>query len=209
MFKVAVLVVALVLACPGLAFAAAMAGDDALGREGNLALAAENMMAASFVTVAGENSSSEQTYFSILLHDQPVTPYGIPRIGLDYFQSDHFTLGGALGYASSSPDGGSRRHTFFVHPRAGFLLPISTGIDLWLRAGFSYYDTGSDEVNRSGLAVDLSGMLTLNVAGNFALALGPQADIGLLGDLEIEGVGSSAARITSVGINAGLLGWLP
>jgi hypothetical protein len=86
-----------------------------------------------------------------------ISPFAVPRIGVDYVIVPNvtiggnlivfFTLGGNTG-VDTTPNGGTTttrsgdnpgQFLFGVEPRGGYILPLTEMFSLWLRGGLSYY----------------------------------------------------------------------
>jgi hypothetical protein len=97
------------------------------------------------------------TTFAVLGHN-PSAPTELPRLALDYFVVDGFSVGGSFIFArnaieidgeqrvsgggvsqSTDIDGGQvTLQTIVFHPRIGYALAFNEYVGVWPRAGFSY-----------------------------------------------------------------------
>lgn len=161
-----------------------------LGAKGNWVFAAERMfgfyMDKQSVSVNGTSFDRNSTDFS-LGWNTPASPLTLPRLGVDYFITDHLTLGGMLGIASLSVDTNARTTAdttgVLFGARVGYALRISHGVSFWPRGGFTYFTingpgNGNDE---HLLALTLEGLFSLAPSENWALLVGPTIDIGITG----------------------------
>lgn len=185
---------------------AAPAAAAPLGADGQLTISAENIMSLSFAKVSGEDSSSESIYYALLGNPSFNTPFDVPRLGVDFFAGEAFSLGAAVGYAHLSPDGGEGENAFLIHPRVGWNMRMSDSLAFWLRGGLTYYNVGNDDFGFSGLALDASGLFMLQPTEHWAAGVGPVVDVGLTGDHTIQGTDTDA-RLTSFGATACLTAW--
>ena len=143
------------------------------------------------------NATSDTTTIS-LGFASPVTPLMIPRLGIDYFLSRNFTLGGNIGFASTSFENSSTT-AFLVGFRVGYALRLGHAVSLWPRGGFTY-TTSSGNNNLFALTVDAP--FTFALTEGFAFSIGPTLDLGFLA----ERGGRDASEII-FGVMFGLTGW--
>lgn len=138
-----------------------------------------------------------------------INPFVLPRLAFDFFVIDGLSVGGSLGYASTSGHVEWEQRVpnqpltstdlanvsmFVLAPRAGYALMFSHVIGIWPRMGFTYVRGGSDwrnpppppnpgknETSVWLLNLNVDAMLVLSPVPHFAFTLGPVLDIGLTG----------------------------
>ncbi len=149
----------------------------------------------------------------------------IPRLALDFFPVESFSIGGSLIFISqsteveddtSSADTGSST-TFAIAPRVGYAYAIDETFSIWPRLGITYWTSSSDngEVNddessANGLAGTLEVMFGISPMSNFAILLGPYVDLGLSGSEEqttSTGTAESDSKLTSFGLAVSVVGY--
>jgi hypothetical protein len=131
-------------------------------------------------------------------------PLVIPRVGFDYFVAEHWSVGGSLGYMSSSgeqknetrPPGHQLTRSdlpdisiFAFAPRAGFAYMFGKVVGIWPRAGITYLGANVDSYtagNRFETSIHLwnvnvEGLLVITPLEHVAITVGPVIDIGLTG----------------------------
>jgi len=167
------------------------ASAQVLGSDGDAAFAGERLMGVYLYDEGGE-----VTAFGL---GAPVPAWGYTnaRLGIDYFVSRHFSIGGAFAYFSVAPDGrGDGPDGFLIAPRVGYAIDIGRSFGFWPRGGVTIRDRGGD----SELALTLEGLFWAAPAPHFAFTFGPAFDIGIAGDGD---------ESRSLGLlTAGVLGWI-
>lgn len=137
------------------------------------------------------------------------SPHHIPRIALDVDVMGGFTIGGAVGFVSSSgttktetaatgtsPSSSSERDaasatTFLLSPRLGYAVSLSSLFTFWPRVSVSYYDISVSAPgtiatgNASGTGTTVVGTVERNFNGiglgiEPALVLTPLPHVGLV-----------------------------
>lgn len=229
-----------------LASSAAFAQEGSLPAEGNFVFGAERMFGFHSykgtidVTVQGTKATATQsgTQLSLLWGANSIggdglgaNPDAIPRVAFDYMISDLISLGGSLGYYSTSGEQKTEAagqsasedtpdmNGFAFAPRIGFMIPLTETVGLWPRAGFTYYKynvsyqtgNGDAEQNATLEQVNLEGMFFLSPVDHFGFLVGPVIDIGVGGSIEQKAGGASEsydAKWTNFGLAAGLGGYL-
>lgn len=217
-----------VFALAGLVSFNASAADE-LGEPGQIALGAERVFGLNFwsgtLTPDGSDTdlSASGTSVGLIMNSGTLTPYTIPRLALDYMVADGVSIGGSIGYISTSgtrdvPDGTggtteqdlNGTNGFLVAPRVGYVIPVSDGIDFWVRGGITYYSQTTegepDDTTTSGLALGAEGALVLSPIAGFGFTVGPTIDLGLSGTEET-GDAENDLTYRNFGLNAGLVGW--
>jgi hypothetical protein len=152
---------------------------------------------------------------------ETVNPYAVPRIGADAVLGKSFTLGGNLGFATSSgtlQSGDSSEDlvdtsSFALGARLGYLLVPNETIAIWLRGGPEYFSTSRDDTNAGrkvtsfGVALSLDPQLVLTPVPHAAILVGPLIGVGLWGKSETsDGAAASetTTRTSSFGATGGL-----
>lgn len=160
-----------------------------------------------------------------------VNPAAIPRIGVDYMLTEMISLGGTLGYVSSS---GSTKNkingvstddpsysAFAFAPRVGFAFRLTDVIAFWPRVGLTYYSSTVEERGQDGDTYKFSGFSAVGEAyfvispvANFGFGVAPLLELPLSGTLKIEDRQGNRTtttnydlKIQNIGITAGLLGY--
>jgi hypothetical protein len=161
-----------------------------------------------------EDEDFEQSATTISLGlARTIVPYNLPRATFDYVIADHWSIGGALGFASSDSDfdpGGSQTVTDFVlAPRGGYLHMFGSVVGIWPRAGLTYHST-SVEDNYS----EWTGALTLEcqfpfvIRRHFGVLLGVAFDQSLLGNRNPEDGPDQDVDYRSIGVQVAMFGWI-
>jgi hypothetical protein len=159
--------------------------------------------------------------------DDTINPPAMPRVAFDFVVASGLTLGGSIGYATTSgeykTDTGDGTSTtfdfsdnsaFFFTPRIGYLIPTSAVLTIWLRGGLAIYSVTSEEpspstykVTYSGTQLALDPMLVFTPVDHVGILLGPALDIAMSGNWEASDSGTSVEgdfRLSSFGVAAGL-----
>ncbi len=136
-----------------------------------------------------------------------VNPFVIPRLSFDYSVIDHLTIGGSIGFATTSgtqredrrpqgvalgaPNDLPDTNAFLISPRIGYAIMFTRVIGLWPRGGFSYSRLHAEWTNPPApdrfetsawlLDLDFEALLVISPAPHFAFTLGPIVDLGLTG----------------------------
>ena len=140
------------------------------------------------------------------------SPHSLPRLGLDYFVIEGFSLGGSLVYWRSSgetesetPAGSATTDNpttsqFLIHPRVGYSFVIDETFAVWPRAGITYSNLSTEDTDTnpatgaevtqttsiSNLALSLDVPVVISPIENFAILIGPFVDLGVSGTFSIE-----------------------
>jgi hypothetical protein len=182
-----------------------------LGTRGNLAINVERLfgfyLVSQSVDVGPVDIETDTTDFSLLWNDAP-TPLTQPRIGVDYFIDDNFTLGGNLGVYTRSVDAGgpSADDTGILFGiRAGYALRLGHAVSFWPRGGLAYHTVNADGLgaDRNLLSLELEGMFSLAPGEGWALLLGPTVNVGLSGESANNDLSENC-----FGVMLGVVGWL-
>lgn len=196
-----------------------------LGQKGDIAVSVDRLTGLQIVYVTGfdegafSTPSTVTTSISLLgSSSNPVfVPSAFPRISIDAFPADNFTLGGAIlgDYTGVNNDNG---HGWFLGGavRAGMLMPINDSADLWPRAGltFTYGDAegalarGAGTLQEYLLAVNLEVPIVVKMVDHFGGTITAFADIPLMTQTAVGGGDfSNSASIWTFGVTLGTIGW--
>jgi hypothetical protein len=174
-----------------------------------------------------DNGSESSTVTSFSLFSNPasfVSLYSTPRLALDGFVVDRFSLGLAAGFfriseSFSEPGvtitGSSPTITgFSLAPRVGYDVPLGRLVSLWPRVGFTFLHLSSSGTNgdRTTLyAATIEAPLVIAVVPHFFVSITPSLDIGIGGSSSIDGgtggTTSTGTKETDFGIECGLGGF--
>jgi hypothetical protein len=194
--------------------------DDNIGLESQIVFGVERTMGLFFVhdkleRTAGNVTATRTTdtnTIALFGNTGPV-PATIPRLALDYFVIDGFSLGAsfvywrtggtitneATGTPSRETDPGTA-WTLVVHPRLGYSFIFDETFALWARGGITYSSANlttefpadpasgtparEAAVKSSAFDISLDVPLVISPIENFAILIGPFVDIGLSGSAE-------------------------
>jgi len=160
-------------------------------------------------------------------------PFGVPRIAFDGMFANGFTLGGSLSYLVTSgkresKSGGTTLSTedpttslFLLAPRIGVMLPASSMVSVWLRAGITRVSASTEllrfdaqtgetlggKVTATTTLVDLSldPQLVICPVPHVGITLGVALDIGVSGDVAMSGSSTTRdVKTSSYGVTGGL-----
>jgi hypothetical protein len=229
----AALILTSVLASAGGAHAQDGEGPDEFGDEHQLVLATERIFgyvhSSQTQTVAGMDQTVDVDSFSIFSSPLSIaTIYSAPRLALDYFVAERFSIGLAASYfritqdAPDSPNAFEPKYTGFLFaPRVGYVVPVSPVVAFWPRLGFTVMNLelsttsgtfGTSSSSSTLYALTIEAPLVLTIAPHVFLALAPTLDLGLGGSDEdtTAGVGSTSSidtKATSFGLQFALGGY--
>ncbi len=155
-----------------------------------------------------------------------INPSAVPRAAIDFILGGGFTLGGALGYMTTSgeekvPDGSGGTTTFdfpdskalLFSPRVGYLIPSSEVLTIWLRGGLTVYSLSSESSDSSitnsfsGTQISLEPSLVFTPVDHVGLVVSGIADIALTGNWENKQDSDSVTgdfRFSDFGLAAGI-----
>jgi hypothetical protein len=141
------------------------------------------------------------------------TPYNLPRIAFDYMIINKLSLGGALLYSNMDAEvegGGEVGVTDFAFaPRVGFLHMFGNVVGIWPRGGLSYYSTSvQDNYDEYTMVFNAECMFPIILAGHFGILVGIAFDQSLTGNRDPEDGPERDISMRSIGLQAGLFGWL-
>jgi hypothetical protein len=190
-----------------LAVAPSSAQAEELSTRGNLVFSAERLFGVYFDHESvdlptGRTEKRDQTVIG-LGWTAPVNMLTIPRLGIDYFITRNFTLGGNIGLFSSSTNDITSTGLLLAF-RAGYALRLGHAVSLWPRGGFSYTSVSveSRSADSYTFALTLDVPFYFALTEGFALTLGPSLDLGFLAERL-----DQDANETVFGLMFGLAGW--
>jgi hypothetical protein len=196
------------------------------GDQGQLAVSAERLfgLVHSSTTTESDTAEAVSTAFTFALLGNPLSPlttnYSTPRVALDYFVTRRFSIGGAVGFFSTSvgsetrvggqvvTEGEDATLTGFTFaPRVGYAVNFNDAVGVWLRGGLTYLtvssESGGSELSSNQLALTLEAPFYFEPVPHVAFTFGPTLDLGLSGSTEVGGGGFSQSRdVTGTDIGA-------
>jgi hypothetical protein len=104
--------------------------------------------------------------------------YSAPRLALDYFVADGWSLGGSLGYTSGGHNKSSRYSQLTAHARLGYAWMFASWVGVWPRAGLTFIQAKRGGPNLTG--AQLSSTALLSAGGATASLLAASADVALV-----------------------------
>jgi hypothetical protein len=214
---------------------------DNIGQEMQIVFGAERLMGvfATNVTadVEGAEPSLTTTQISLFGHSPGSGSLGtvavgpslstIPRLALDYFVTEGFSVGGSfiyLRYAGETEDvpgaGDIPTQTaIVVHPRLGYSFIIDETFAIWPRAGITWgraateFDTpggGTTENSLSSFQLSADVPVVISPMEHFAILIGPYLDLGLSATATSDNGTTSTdtdGKVTSYGLTTGIAGY--
>lgn len=165
----------------------ARAGE--LEKQGSLVLAADRLFG--FYSGSSEtdlpapaaNAELDWTGFG-LGWQRPVSPFEVPRLGVDYFVAERVSVGGSVAYASLSDDDDDDTYSaFLLSPRVGYAIPFGQSAGFWIRGGFSWHTAGATN-DTSGLALTVEPTFWISLGRTGHVTLGFAFDHDLTGERE-------------------------
>ncbi len=228
---------------------AAMAEGGGIPMQNNFVIGAERMMGfysyKGTMDADGTDFTTTGTQFSLLFGANqvgtaaaevgeiglPTNPSATPRLAGDYMINDLVSIGGSLGYYTSSGEAEAKGNGFSdsvdtpelsalaVAPRVGFMIPIGYMAAFWPRGGVTYVKASSKsdangqdfEQNTTIQQLTLEGMFFIGPVEHFGFVVGPVIDIGVGGEVEYKAGNQSYTydgTWTSFGGVAGIAGYL-
>jgi hypothetical protein len=161
-----------------------------------------------------EDSEIDATTISLGLVAQPIVPYNVPRVAFDYMAFDFpLSLGGALLYSNvdaEDEDGDDAGISDFeVAPRVGYLHMFGDVVGIWPRGGLSYHSRSVDDAyDATVFGLHLECMFPIVVRQHFGVLVGFAFDQSLSGNLDPEDGPDRDLMWRSIGLQAGLFGWI-
>jgi hypothetical protein len=185
--------------------ASASARAEELTTHGNLVLSGERLFGFYLDNQTTERGGRDDTVHRTVLglgFAAVGGPLSTPRLGIDYFVTNGFTLGGNIGFMNQTVAG--RNGTVFTLGfRAGYALRLGHVVSIWPRAGLGFWFESVENASDSHLltfTVDVPFAFALTEG--FAITAGPLLDIGFAGKL----VGTNYSELL-FGVMIGLSGW--
>ena len=153
---------------------------------------------------------------------EPEAPYGVPRLGLDGFVANRWSIGGSAGFSAATGSKETRvgddsgtvdlpsNGRLLVAPRAGYAAPIGARSWFWGRAGVTLSTELEAETSAAGQREQDFGNLwgptaeawfVNGLAPNVALLAGATFDLGFGNRDETE------LDVLSVGVASGVVAW--
>lgn len=198
----------LALLC-GLAWLAASPASvsaEELGSRRNLVFSAERLFGFyidnTTIEAAGRDISDDKTVIGLGWSDRS-SELTLPRLGIDYFLTSHFTLGGNVGFFSRTREGDTTT-SFLLGLRGGYAIRLGHAVSLWPRVGFTYTSTNNEHVTSDTytFALSIDAPFSFALTEGFAFTVGPCADIGFVA----ERADQDASQLI-FGLMIGLTGW--
>lgn len=151
---------------------------------GRIALSVENLFGLYTNAVGSGGSYQSELHFSFSGGGSR-NPMNIPRLGVDVFIGDHFSLGmSGVGYTGPGQGG------WLVNPRAGFYWGIKR-FGLWPKFGFSFFESGtkvdSEWLVQNGANLSVELPLVVRILPAVSITLGPAFHIPLSGKVRYTG----------------------
>ncbi|MBN2195598.1 MAG: hypothetical protein JW751_22450 [Polyangiaceae bacterium] len=151
------------------------------------------------------------TEVGFLMQEPGLTPFTVPRLSVDYFLTDHLSIGGSIGFAHSDtePDDAddATYNSFFFGPRIGGAWMFADWAGIWPRWGVSYYSIDDQGTDSTQFALNAEALFVLAPARGFAFTIGPVADIGLFGEYDPPVRGEADLHLYDVGLAVGMMGY--
>jgi hypothetical protein len=200
-------VVLLLCAALWLACAPTRACAEEIGTRRNLVFSAERLFGVYFDHTSYERNNldvdNDSTVIGLGWAGNPTSALVTPRLGIDFFLGNAFTLGGSLGFYSGTTNDYTIT-SFLLAFRAGYALRLGHSVTLWPRGGFSYVTTSGEDSARDNytFALTVDAPFVFSLTEGFAITLGPTFDLGFLAEYQ-----SFDATQTVFGLMFGLSGW--
>lgn len=187
----------------------AVAHAEELGTRQNLVISAERMFGFYIDNESydrsGPDSTTHHTVFGLgWVGTQTLLPLATPRLGIDYFITNGFTLGGNLGIFTHTEDG-TTLTGFLLAVRAGYALRLGHSVSLWPRGGlgFQLFDLENAPHGSHLFTVTLEAPFAFALTEGFAITAGPMLDFGFAGSDN----GTTYHELL-FGLMIGLSGWI-
>jgi len=236
--------------------AVAQEGKPGLHQSGGFILSAERLFGLSFWSVHTEqdappgaggtptDTTTTGTSVSLLFGSNIVgtsqgfalSPYTTPRLAFDFLPIESLTIGGSIGFLSSTssreslntPERDNPSITAFaLTPRVGYVIPITDSIYFWPRLGVTYFSwtttdhptppppprppTPETSVTVNGFALDIEPAFVFAVVPHFGISLTPLADIPLAGSASQDPANPNEpdthVKVRNIGVTVGILGF--
>lgn len=146
-------------------------------------------------------------------------PHNQPRFSFDYFAGRKFSIGGSIGYSTTSLEmegpGGDvlldgETTTFLLAARAGFLHMFGRVLGIWPRGGVTYRSTSvEDSAKASDFGLSIECQFPIVVAPHFGFLPGLTFDQSLTGSVDPDGNADEYdLEYRSIALQFGLFGWI-
>lgn len=163
-----------------------------------------------------------------------VLPYTTPRLAFDFLPIESLTIGGSIGFLTSSGQvestNGATRDTatitaFALTPRVGYALMLTDGIYFWPRLGVTYFSLNSktnpqptvppappateSSDTTTGFAINIEPAFVFSFVSHFGISVIPVADIPLAGSnsQDPQTQPDSTIKVRNFGLTVGILGY--
>jgi hypothetical protein len=176
-----------------------------LGEGPSIALSGERLTTFSHTSIHGDVDEDHSSVSLFARHAEEM-PFQLPRLAVDGFLMPSLTLGGSLSFGSYSLDPGDV-DVFTLQPRVGYVVPLGSIADFWLKGGLSYYSMDYGATDESGLGLSGAFDFVINLTRSFGISVGPSIDFGLIGERSTP-AGDDDVKYTTLALNVGLVGWL-
>jgi hypothetical protein len=158
-------------------------------------------------------------------------PYTTPRVAFDFLPIESLTIGGSIGFVSTSGERESINAptrdinsitAFAFAPRVGYILPLADWVYFWPRLGVTYYSlkvtdpatptSPESSVSFNGFAINVEPAFVFSPVPHFGISVIPVADIPLAGSTSQEPPDptpepDTSVRIRNFGATVGLVGF--
>jgi hypothetical protein len=190
-------------------------GSRQLGGKGNIAISIERLFGFSYSRDNPDGNGQTQTATTISLLSNPLagatSGYTFPRLAIDGFVTDSISVGGAVGFFSTSVSPGNGDLSgFLLAPRVGYAMGLTPSITFWPRAGVTYVSADFGATTSSQLALTLEAPFVFGLTDHFGLSASALLDLGIAGSNETT-VGpltmSVDHTVTDIGIQVGAVGF--
>ncbi len=162
------------------------------GTRGSFSVGVERLLGFSYTT------DIEFTRIALLSAsgvEAAAAPYSIPKLSFDYFAADRLSFGLGAGFATTT--NADTLTIFSFNPRVGYAAALTEHVSFWPRGGFSYVHL-SDGGSAYLLALTLEAQFVFTPVRHFGILLGPTFDVGFA---------ATGAKLTQIGLQAGMIGW--
>lgn len=198
----------LAVALAGL-FVVEPASAQVLGNAGDAVFGAERLFGVRYERQWIEPNDTQKGTTLSFGTSETLLPHNRARLGFDYLAARKFSIGGALGFSSTSADGAPTERTFLFVGRFGFLHMFGNVLGFWPRGGLVYRSTsienGSDS---SDFGFTLELMFPIAIAPHFGILTGPSFDQSFTGNHDPGAGADRDLDIRSIGWQVGLFGWI-
>jgi hypothetical protein len=164
------------------------------GGQGDFAVSAERIagFARSSNTIEVDGAPDQKNGFSrlnlLVNGNGSLLGYSAPRIGFDVFATDGFSIGAAVGYASTSGDNGTK--LLLAQLRVGYAYMFTRAVGVWPRVGATVesIEVGDTKIGAFAAGGELS--LVIVPTSSAFFTFGPTLDAGLVGKYDPDGPGN-------------------